>query len=150
MDLNLETLHRIKKIAIICPVCKARGIIEIPMSIIDKSKQLSTISVPKGKICNHIFQIFIDKNYVIRGFQKVDFELSKNKPLNHKEIMLRSLNKDNQENSEIKTIQIEQHHKIMSLKEIYEEFWEFINDDNEHFQKYIDEDMRRKEYLNNS
>ncbi|MFX0073522.1 MAG: hypothetical protein ACFFAO_20795, partial [Candidatus Hermodarchaeota archaeon] len=34
-------------------------------------------SVPKGLICNHNFQAFIDKNFIVRGYQKIDFELSK-------------------------------------------------------------------------
>ena len=49
---------------------------KIPIKIIDQSKQLTTISVPLGLVCNHNFQTFIDKNFVIRGYQKVDFDLS--------------------------------------------------------------------------
>jgi len=145
----METLHKLKKISIACPVCKAKEIIEIPISIIDKSKQLTTISIPKGKICNHHFQLFIDKNYIVRGFQKVDFELCDKKTPNQKGIDLNSLNNDNRKNSVAVAATLQQNRKIMSLKEIYEEFWEFITDDNELFQKYIEEDKRRKEHLNN-
>ena len=36
----------------------------------------------------------------------------------------------------------------MSLKEIYEEFWEFIDDNNIEFQKFIINDTRRRDNLN--
>lgn len=49
---------------------------QIPIKIINQSKQLTTISVPLGLVCNHNFQTFVDKNFIIRGYQKVDFDLS--------------------------------------------------------------------------
>ncbi|MEJ2277681.1 MAG: hypothetical protein P8Y70_08025 [Candidatus Lokiarchaeota archaeon] len=33
--------------------------------------------LPSGLVCEHSFQTFVDKNFLIRGYQKVDFELSK-------------------------------------------------------------------------
>ena len=35
----------------------------------------------------------------------------------------------------------------MSLKDIYEEFWEYISVDNEEFKIFITKDIRRKENL---
>jgi len=34
-----------------------------------------------------------------------------------------------------------------SLKEIYDEFWEFINDNNPEFKEFIDKDKRRQKFL---
>ncbi|TFG01165.1 MAG: hypothetical protein EU541_00145 [Promethearchaeota archaeon] len=60
-----------------CPVCDKKDHLMIPSKIINESKQLTTVSVPKGLICGHSFQVYIDKNYVPRGYQKIDFEFSK-------------------------------------------------------------------------
>jgi hypothetical protein len=132
-----------KKISISCPVCKKRGIVEIPLSIIKENKPLTTISIPKGELCDHHFQIFIDRNYAIRGFQKVDFEL---KELNTLDTQNSKNNKKDENCHQI--TQISQDRKNMSLKEIYEEFWEFIGDDNETFQHFIIEDKRREHNSN--
>ena len=34
----------------------------------------------------------------------------------------------------------------MTLKDIYEEFWEFIDEDNEEFSEFIENDARRRNY----
>jgi len=39
--------------------------------------------------------------------------------------------------------------KKKTLKEIYNEFWEFIEEDNKKFQKFIINDKRRQDNLNN-
>ena len=62
-----------------CPICKTKKSVKFPRSIINQAKQLTTVSVTKGLLCGHHFQIFIDKNFKIRGYQKVDFELSPEK-----------------------------------------------------------------------
>ncbi|MFX1443989.1 MAG: hypothetical protein ACFFHV_11285 [Promethearchaeota archaeon] len=64
-------------VVIECPLCHTKKKLKIPLKIINQSKQLTTISVPKGLVCDHNFQAFIDKNFIVRGYQKVDFELSK-------------------------------------------------------------------------
>ncbi|MFX1313846.1 MAG: hypothetical protein ACFFHD_14750, partial [Promethearchaeota archaeon] len=51
--------------------------LNIPIKIINESKQLTTISIPSGLNCEHSFQAFIDKNFQVRGYQIVDFEFSK-------------------------------------------------------------------------
>jgi len=122
----MEPLHESKSLSISCPICRSKKIIKIPTSIVDKSKQLTTISIPKGKICNHHFQVFIDKNFIIRGFQKVDYEL--------KEMQLAK--------------QKLQSDRELTLKEIYDEFWEYISNDNEAFREFISKDRRRKKNLN--
>lgn len=118
----MKSLDKYKKLSISCPICQAKEVIDVPISIIDQSKHLTTISIPKGKVCKHHFQIFVDKNFAIRGFQKVDYELNKNNSNNQK------LNVSDK----------------MTLNEIYEEFWEYISEDNEHFRTFIIKDKRRK------
>jgi len=67
----------IKNVLIKCPSCQAKKLIKIPVKIICQSKQLTTVSIPLDLICGHSFQAFIDKNFKVRAYQKVDFELSK-------------------------------------------------------------------------
>ncbi|MFX0033017.1 MAG: hypothetical protein ACFE9P_10155 [Candidatus Hermodarchaeota archaeon] len=100
---------------IICPTCKNSKDIAIPQY---KSTHLITVSIPKGMVCEHHFQAFIDKNYVIRGYQKVDIDLKE-----------QDIEQDNE--------------KILSLKDIYNEFWEFIDNDNALFADFIKNDERR-------
>jgi hypothetical protein len=66
-------------------------------------------------ICEHHFQLFIDKNFAIRGYQKVDFQANDAKSQKSK----------------------------MTLEEIYEEFYEFIDDNNSTFIPFIIKDKRR-------
>ena len=44
--------------------------------MLNTAKNINTISIPKGLICEHHFQAFIDKNLKVRGYQKVDFEIA--------------------------------------------------------------------------
>ncbi len=68
---------QIKEVPLICPECKNKNKIKIPDKVINQSKQLTTISIPSGLVCEHTFQAFIDKNFKVRGYQRVDYELSK-------------------------------------------------------------------------
>jgi hypothetical protein len=63
-------------ITIVCPTCKEKRELRIPTKIINQAKQLTTISIPSGAVCNHGFQAFVDKNFSIRGYQTVDFDFS--------------------------------------------------------------------------
>jgi hypothetical protein len=60
----------------VCPTCKSKKELKIPSKIINQAKQLTTVSIPSGAVCKHGFQSFVDKNFVVRGYQKVDFEFS--------------------------------------------------------------------------
>ena len=75
--MNSDDTENYYKIQIICPKCETKKFLEIPEKIINQSKQLTTISIPAGIICEHSFQAFADKNFKIRGYQTVDFEFSK-------------------------------------------------------------------------
>ena len=66
-----------KNIHVVCPTCKAKEDLNIPTKIINQAKQLTTVSIPSGAVCEHGFQAFVDKNFAVRGYQKVDFEFYK-------------------------------------------------------------------------
>ncbi len=76
-ELKLSFENHMKDIVVQCPICKGKKNLEIPSQIINQSNQLSTVSIPSGLVCNHTFQAFVDKNFRVRGYQKVDFELSR-------------------------------------------------------------------------
>ncbi|MFW9901666.1 MAG: hypothetical protein ACFFDY_10285 [Candidatus Thorarchaeota archaeon] len=63
-------------IIVICPTCGTKKELKIPSKIINQAKQLTTVSIPSGAVCEHGFQSFVDKNFIVRGYQKVDFEFS--------------------------------------------------------------------------
>ncbi len=64
-------------IHVVCPTCKGTKDLKIPIKIINQAKQLTTVSIPSGAVCEHGFQSFVDKNFSVRGYQKVDFEFYK-------------------------------------------------------------------------
>jgi len=66
-----------ESIIVVCPTCKSKKDLKIPTKIINQSKQLTTVSIPTGTVCEHGFQTFVDKNFSIRGYQRVDFEFAK-------------------------------------------------------------------------
>ena len=59
----------------ICPKCKERKVLLVPVYNIEKTKNLAQIFIKKGVICKHSFLIFIDKNCVIRSSTLVDYVL---------------------------------------------------------------------------
>ncbi|MFX0028114.1 MAG: hypothetical protein ACFE8B_02815 [Candidatus Hermodarchaeota archaeon] len=73
---NHKTEDYFKEVSIRCPKCKANQSLKIPIKVINQSKQLTTVSIPSGLNCEHSFQAFIDKNFIVRGYQTVDFEFS--------------------------------------------------------------------------
>ena len=74
---NASEKELYRDILAVCPTCKSRKELKIPTKIINQSKQLTTVSIPSGTVCDHSFQSFVDKNFVVRGYQKVDFEFAK-------------------------------------------------------------------------
>ncbi len=161
-------------IQIICPICKSKKQLNIPESIINQAKQLTTISIQKGMLCNHHFQAFIDKNFKVRGYQKIDFEVSPMKRGDKSfkmEKIGRAKNPDNElfenlimegnyieykanalNSNELKVISKKngtyKRNKDLTLKEIYELFWDFIDEDNREFRELIIKDKRRKTLKN--
>ena len=64
-----------KGIRLICPICEKTKIVEVPTKVVKNSKSLLTISVPSNYICQHGFQAYVDKWFVVRGYQNSDLEL---------------------------------------------------------------------------
>ncbi|MBD3256148.1 MAG: GTP-binding protein [Candidatus Lokiarchaeota archaeon] len=64
-----------KIVNFICPICKAEKKLKISSTVINEAKQLTTISIQKNEVCKHHFQAFVDKNFNVRGYQKVDYEI---------------------------------------------------------------------------
>ena len=161
---QISELNEYSKVKIICPVCKARKEVKFPKSVINEEGNITTISLPKGLLCDHHFQAFVDKNFVVRGYQKVDFEFKAKKLVDSKaDVNLfnendnelferlifegnyvefnpkRKINRD----SRPPPITTERNKGKRNLKDIYDEFWEFINDNNVDFKKFIEKDKRR-------
>jgi len=154
------------KIQFICPVCKAEKVLQFPKSVITQAKGLSTMSIARGLVCEHQFQAFVDKNYMVRGYQRVDFEFEKIKT-EEKRLQNRE-NKTNDDElfenlilegnyleynpNQKQEDQDKREQKVLpkssdtnlDLQEIYNEFWEFIDKDNNLFQRFIEKDIRRK------
>ncbi|MFW9989927.1 MAG: hypothetical protein ACFFC3_14865 [Candidatus Odinarchaeota archaeon] len=155
----------IASVQFICPVCKTKKNLDVPKSVIEEAKQLTTMSIARGLVCQHQFQAYVDKNYQVRGYQKVDFEFE-NKV--HQEEVLDSSNikQDDSElienlilegnyveynprktirkkSNSIKNEEITSQKKKMTLKEIYDEFWELIDDNNKKFKVFLRNDLRR-------
>ena len=161
---QLSELNEYSKVKITCPVCKVKKELKFPKSVINEAKQLTTISLPKGLLCDHHFQAFVDKNFIVRGYQKVDFEFESQKPIKpNADIKIFSKNDDELfENLILEGNYVEYKprretnrdsrpppnisEKIKgkrNLKDIYEEFWEFIDDKNLKFKDFIEKDKRR-------
>ncbi|MFX0181265.1 MAG: hypothetical protein ACFE78_13850 [Candidatus Hodarchaeota archaeon] len=179
------------QIMIECPVCESEKKLNFPRSVINNAKKLTTISIPKGLVCEHHFQAFVDKSFMVRGYQKVDFEYAsdiiKTKELAQKERNSREREfseyiiieenylaykpKENQiiierkyDNNDLKKAienkinsknkddtklrrngkKILDKKSKMNLKDIYDEFWDFIDENNKDFQEFIQNDQRRE------
>ena len=168
IESNLSTSDLDKPVLLICPICKVKKQVNIPKTIISEAKQLTSISISKDIVCNHHFQAFVDKNFIVRGYQKVDYqienqtddkngfslnsrkesdeELFNNLILeeNYVEYKPKSKFPQNTKKFPKTTQEIHSKGKKMSLEDIYEEFWEFIPEDNEEFREYIRKDTRRR------
>ena len=153
------------KIEFICPVCKAKKFLDVPKSVIAEAKQLTTMSIARGLVCSHQFQAFVDKNYQVRGYQRVDFEIENNKNQvnnsnlnysrkdeneffdnlvlegNYLEYIPKQIQVNPRETLENEKLNFQK--KDMSLEDIYHEFWEFIDENNEKFKVFINKDLRR-------
>ena len=177
-DANITSSDDSAKIRFICPVCKSEKTLHVPKSVIIKAKNLTTMSIAKGLVCNHQFQAYVDKNCAVRGYQRVDFEFE-NTLTREKKSIPKNFNRNdknlfenlilegnyleyrpkyaNQNNFEIND-QVKEENQCqskiskpkdnkMSLQEIYDEFWEFIDDDNKVFKDFIIKDLRRSRIL---
>ncbi|MFW9814256.1 MAG: hypothetical protein ACFFF9_17470 [Candidatus Thorarchaeota archaeon] len=67
------------RLSIICPdpTCSTRKEITVLNSTLNSTETgIVTISISKGLVCNHSFQVFVDRNGRVRGYKKPDFELT--------------------------------------------------------------------------
>lgn len=166
------------QIMIDCPVCKSEKKLNFPKSVINNAKKLTTISIPKELVCEHHFQAFVDKNFMVRGYQKVDFEYASElikpqkltqkesndrdkefseyiiieenylayKPKENQIIIERKYNNDlkNAIENKVNSKNKKGEKSRMNLKAIYDEFWDFIDENNKDFQEFIQNDHRRE------
>ncbi len=163
---EITTPTNTTKIQFICPVCKSQKNLQVPRSIVNKANGLTTMSIARGLVCEHQFQAFVDKNFMVRGYQRVNFEFEKIKTKHKQES--KSCIKDDKElfknlflegnyleynpncirkNREFQEqeIKLNSEDKIKTLQEVYNEFWEFIDENNNTFHDFIKNDERRKD-----
>ncbi|MHA2142852.1 MAG: hypothetical protein ACXADC_09550 [Candidatus Thorarchaeota archaeon] len=75
----METEGSTIKLNIICPDsnCGTKKEVTVPADNLKQSESgIVTISISKGIVCDHSFQVFVDMNGRVRGYKKPDFELS--------------------------------------------------------------------------
>ena len=160
------------QVKLVCPTCKSQKDLKLPESILNQSGNLTTISIPHGLVCDHHFQAFVDKQFKVRGYQRVDFEIKQDyTPVKHTEEEKDTLNNEEREffenlilegnyveyrpknnkksllNDTMRENSVMKNEE-MSLEDIYEEFWEFIDDDNYEFKELILKDVTRRKALN--
>ncbi|MBA7554612.1 hypothetical protein ES705_47239 [subsurface metagenome] len=162
---QISELNEYSSVKITCPVCKVHKELKFPKSVVNKARQLTTISLPKGLICDHHFQAFVDKNFIVRGYQKVDFEFEPKKSLKPKAdanlfnenddeffenlivegnyVEYNPKRKKNRDSRPPPPKDTEKDAEKRSLKDVYDEFWEVINDNNVEFKEFIEKDKRR-------
>ncbi len=63
-----------KYIKIKCPECETQKNLKIPVEIINQRLQITTLSIPKGVVCDHKFQVFFDKSLTVKRYQVIDFD----------------------------------------------------------------------------
>ena len=51
-----------------CPICQTVKTLKIPTNFINPSLDLTKISIPKDRICEHSFQIQIDKSFIVKKY----------------------------------------------------------------------------------
>ena len=162
VDPNLIELNEYKEVKVTCPICKTEKVLKFPKTVINQAKQLTTISLPKGLVCDHHFQAFVDKNFVVRGYQKVDFEFAYDVVKKNNPDLIQDLEKDYnfydnlilegnyveyslmEKQRSMENENSNKRSKKMTLKEIYEEFWEYIDENNDEFKVFVHKDPRKK------
>ena len=62
---------------VICPHtnCKKKGDIRVSKNTIGNNDKLTIVNVPKDLVCQHSFEILIDKEFKVQGYKTGDTEL---------------------------------------------------------------------------
>ncbi|MGQ4873856.1 MAG: hypothetical protein ACP6IY_07285 [Promethearchaeia archaeon] len=148
-----------KKIIAICPICSKIKNISLPAHFIRKNALLTILNIPKGIICNHNFQILLDKELNLLKCVKPEFNVEIDEDYynsNKGYVNFIHIGKSEIQCAPnfISADKLINEHKIISksnekfnLKKIYDEFWEFIDDKNPIFKEFILKDKRRKEIV---
>ncbi len=64
------------KIRVVCPVCSKSGYIYLSrQGFSGSARGVSSVLISNSTICEHSYQIFVDKNGAVRGYETPDFEL---------------------------------------------------------------------------
>ncbi len=64
----------------VCPLCSAVRQVELPVEFNLKTQSnLLTVQIPVGTVCNHTFLAFIDRNFAVRGYQRIDYNMEEHK-----------------------------------------------------------------------
>ncbi|MFX0105969.1 MAG: hypothetical protein ACFE75_10825 [Candidatus Hodarchaeota archaeon] len=71
---EMSQKEQFKDIQLKCPECETSKKMKIPAKIINQGNLITTISIPKGMVCEHKFQVFLDKNLSVKRYQVVDFD----------------------------------------------------------------------------
>jgi len=56
-----------------CPKCKKSKSIPLPIPV--KPEGITTVSIPQGIVCDHQFQVFLDRTLHIRGYLSAEFSV---------------------------------------------------------------------------
>ncbi len=66
-----------KFVQVVCPKCETQKRLKIPIKIVSQTQTLTKIGIPKGMICEHSFQMLIDKSFTVKRYQVADYEFQK-------------------------------------------------------------------------
>lgn len=170
----MTALIKKREVQIICPICKTEKLLNIPETILNQAKPLTTISIQKGLLCSHHFQAFIDKNFKVRGYQKIDFEVRPKSPKNKLSRAHKKGVSNNNDNVLFENLIMEGNYleynpitlktkgpseniskkgalmnkQDLTLVEVYELFWDLIDENNSEFKELIIKDKSRRASLN--
>ncbi|MFW9829018.1 MAG: hypothetical protein ACFFEY_15680 [Candidatus Thorarchaeota archaeon] len=64
-----------KYLKIKCPECETEKNLKIPVEIINQGHKITTLSVPKGMVCEHKFQVLFDKSFNVKRYQLLDYDV---------------------------------------------------------------------------
>ncbi len=70
-----ENSYGDKTVRVVCPICNEKGEIYIPINAVKKSKGLMCVTIAPKIVCEHVFQIYLDKNFKARGYSKSDYDV---------------------------------------------------------------------------
>ncbi|MHA1731897.1 MAG: hypothetical protein ACTSU5_08130 [Promethearchaeota archaeon] len=71
-----------KNVLVVCPTCKKSAQVPVPTYIFDKKKSgIVKVQIHTGIVCEHQFVVYVDQNFMARGFEAIDFLLEVGTPV---------------------------------------------------------------------